>query len=145
MTYLPLLNLTLSGFTQKSEMNCHDIRAFYDFSKLIQPDKVGGSLYTNDCPSKNDACSIIKYVIIYTVIAGYLRSHNSVSYKKEINEFVIWCIQHYLELTIKKKLRKWYLTWESNHMIYLQSQWLVRLLNPVQVSQHKCLGTITDL
>ena len=58
-------------------------------------------LYTNDCRSKHDVCSIIKYADD-TVITGYLQNNNSSPYEDEVSDFVTWCNQNYLKLNVKK-------------------------------------------
>ena len=61
------------------------------------------TLYTNDCTSKYENCSVLKYADD-TVIIGNISNNNETQYMLEVNEFVKWCDVNYLNLNVKKTM-----------------------------------------
>ena len=59
------------------------------------------SLYTSDCRSSNESCSIVKYADD-TVLIGLISDDDSSKYVDEINKFVTYCNTNLLELNAKK-------------------------------------------
>ena len=61
------------------------------------------SLYTNDCTSKYEHCSVLKYADD-TVIIGNIVNNNETLYILEVKEFVNWWDINYLNLNVKKTM-----------------------------------------
>ena len=61
------------------------------------------SLYTNDCTSKYENCSMLKYADD-TVITGNIANNNETLHMLEVKEFVNWCDVYYLNLNVKKTM-----------------------------------------
>ena len=60
------------------------------------------SLYTSECVTTDNQCSLIKYADD-TVISGYLSGEaNADSYFSVIDKFVEWCDSHFLQLNVMK-------------------------------------------
>ena len=59
------------------------------------------SLYTSDCRSSNESCSIVKFADD-TVLIGLISDDDSSKYVDEINKFVTYCKINFLELNVKK-------------------------------------------
>ena len=59
------------------------------------------SLYTSDCRSSNESCSIVKFAD-ETVLIGLISDDVSSKYVDEINKFVTYCKINFLELNVKK-------------------------------------------
>ena len=59
------------------------------------------SLYTADCRSANENCLIDKYADD-TALVGQIINDDSSNYLQEINSFVNWCDQNFLELNVSK-------------------------------------------
>lgn len=59
------------------------------------------TLYTNDCSSNYENCSIVKYADD-TVIIGKLIGNDTQNYYNQVNNFVEWCNTNYLNLNVKK-------------------------------------------
>ena len=59
------------------------------------------TLYTNDCRSAYQNCSIFKYADD-TVIVGKICNDDSTNYLAQVDNFVEWCKDNYLDLNGKK-------------------------------------------
>ena len=59
------------------------------------------SLYTDDCRSLFDKCTVIKYADD-TVIIGKISNDDCRDYLAQVDIFVEWCKLNYLELNVKK-------------------------------------------
>lgn len=59
------------------------------------------SLYTADCRSTHENCIIDKYADD-TALVGKITNDDNLNYLKEINTFVDWCDQNFLELNVTK-------------------------------------------
>ncbi|KAL4008555.1 hypothetical protein ACER0C_002407 [Sarotherodon galilaeus] len=59
------------------------------------------SLYTNDCTSKNSAVKLLKFADDTTVI-GLIQDGDESAYRQEVEQLVLWCSQHNLELNTLK-------------------------------------------
>ena len=59
------------------------------------------TLYTDDCRSHSDKCTVIKYADD-TVIIGAIDQNNESWYLKEVESFVNWCDYNYLNLNVRK-------------------------------------------
>jgi hypothetical protein len=58
-------------------------------------------LYTNDCVSSFDSCCIVKYADD-TAIIGKIVNDDRTEYLSQVNNFVTWCDENYLNLNVKK-------------------------------------------
>ena len=58
-------------------------------------------LYTNDCSSKNENCILLKYADD-TVIIGKIKNNDENVYRDQVNLFVNWCDDNFLNLNVKK-------------------------------------------
>ena len=58
------------------------------------------SLYTSNCTSTKSSCSLVKYADD-TVITGYL-FNDPHEYISQVEDFVLWCDNHYLSLNTSK-------------------------------------------
>ena len=59
------------------------------------------SLYSNDCRSVFDNCTIIKYADD-TVIKRKILNDDCRNYETRVQKFVEWCTENYLVLNVKK-------------------------------------------
>ena len=59
------------------------------------------SLYTNDCVSCNNNCTVVKYADD-TVILGKILNDDMNDYIQQVNEFVDWCDINFLNLNVTK-------------------------------------------
>ena len=59
------------------------------------------SIYTNDCISLHENCSIVKYADD-TVIIGKITDGNDDTFLTQVHEFVQWCDNNFLNLNVKK-------------------------------------------
>lgn len=59
------------------------------------------TLYTNDCSSNFEGCSLLKYADD-TVIIGNITNNDTAMYLQQIETFVLWCDTNYLNLNVKK-------------------------------------------
>ena len=59
------------------------------------------SLYTSDCRSSNESCSIVKFAGV-TVLIGLISDDDSSKYVDEINQFANYCKTNFLESNVKK-------------------------------------------
>ena len=59
------------------------------------------SLYTPDCCSSNESCSIVKFADD-TVLIGLISDDDGSKYIDEINKFATYCRTHFIELNVKK-------------------------------------------
>ena len=59
------------------------------------------SLYTADCRSNHDNCLIDKYADD-TALTGQIINDDCTNYFEEINNFVEWCEENFLELNVSK-------------------------------------------
>lgn len=59
------------------------------------------TLYTNDCRSLFDDCTMIKYADD-TVIIGKILNDDCRNYETQVQKFVEWCSENYLILNVKK-------------------------------------------
>ena len=61
------------------------------------------TLYTNDCVSANDQCTIIKYADD-TVLIGNIVNNDTNGYRESVRNFVDWCDRNFLNLNVKKTM-----------------------------------------
>ena len=61
------------------------------------------TLYTNDCLSSFNNCSILKYADD-TVIIGNITNDDISNYTQQVDMFVQWCDSHFLNLNVKKTM-----------------------------------------
>lgn len=59
------------------------------------------TIYTNDCKSQYQNCTILKYADD-TVIIGNIHNGEESLYRKQVDAFVSWCHANYLNLNVKK-------------------------------------------
>jgi hypothetical protein len=59
------------------------------------------TLYTNDCRSVDEGCHVIKYADD-TVIIGNVSNDDEEKYFHQVQYFVNWCQENYLNLNVKK-------------------------------------------
>ena len=59
------------------------------------------SLYTSDCRSSNESCSIVEFAND-TFFIGLISDDDSSIYVNEINKFTTYCKTNFLELNVKK-------------------------------------------
>ena len=60
------------------------------------------SIYTSDCKTGNESCTIIKYADD-TVVMGLVSENDEAPYRHEVTKFVNWCQDNNLVLNLKKK------------------------------------------
>jgi hypothetical protein len=61
------------------------------------------TLYTNDCVSISDQCTILKYADD-TVILGNISNNDTSVYREVVDTFVEWCDLNFLNLNVKKTM-----------------------------------------
>jgi gmma-aminobutyric acid receptor subunit gamma/cGMP-dependent protein kinase 2 len=61
------------------------------------------TLYTNDCVSSQDNCTLLKYADD-TVILGNILNNDTTMYRRQIDEFVEWCRSNFLNLNVQKTM-----------------------------------------
>ena len=61
------------------------------------------TLYTNDCNSEYENCTILKYADD-TVIIGNITNENEQFYLRQVETFVSWCDRNFLNLNVKKTM-----------------------------------------
>lgn len=61
------------------------------------------TLYTNDCVSSSEGCTILKYADD-TVIIGNISENNEAFYFQQVSSFVNWCEENFLHLNVKKTM-----------------------------------------
>ena len=58
-------------------------------------------LYTSDCRSSNESCSIVNFADD-TVLIGLISDDDNSKYVDEINKFATYCKTNFAELNVKK-------------------------------------------
>ena len=97
-------------------------------------------LYTNDCVSSFDSCSIIKYADD-TAVLGKISSNHSAEYLAQIKKFNEWCQSNYLNLNVKKT-KEMIFDFRKNKCL---PENIVINNEPVErVTQYKYLGVVID-
>ena len=96
--------------------------------------------YTNDCTSKYESCTILKYADD-TVIIGKICNDNATEYLSEVSDFIAWCKDQYLELNVKKT-KEMIIDFRNRRIvpdrIMIESEYVER------VSEYKYLGIVID-
>ena len=59
------------------------------------------SLYTHDCVSSFDDCTIVKYADDTTVI-GLIKGNDERNYRNQIQSLTQWCSDNHLDLNVTK-------------------------------------------
>lgn len=97
------------------------------------------SLYTSNCTSTKPSCSLVKYADD-TVITGYL-FNDPHEYISQVEDFVLWCDNHYLSLNTSKT-KEIIVDFRKGNTIHEP----LRIHGDVieQVHEYKYLGTIID-
>jgi hypothetical protein len=98
------------------------------------------TLYTNDCKSQYDNCTILKYADD-TVIVGSILNNEECMYRNQVSDFVSWCNANYLNLNVKKT-KEMIIDFRRNIIEYSP----LEIENePVQlVHNYKYLGVVID-
>ena len=98
------------------------------------------TIYTNDCRSHNENCTIIKYADD-TVIVGNIFNNDESLYREQVDAFVHWCNINYLNLNVKKTKEMIFdfRRAQAEHYPLVISEESVEL-----VQSYKYLGVIVD-
>ena len=97
------------------------------------------TIYTNDCVSSQPNCSRFKFADD-TAIASLLFD-SEIQYKEEINDFVTWCRENFLELNVSKT-KELIIDFRKNKSVICP---VVINGDVVEVvSNYKYLGTVID-
>ena len=97
------------------------------------------TLYTNDCRSSYDDCSVFKYADD-TVIVGKICNDDSSNFLSQVDEFVRWCEIHYLNLNVKKT-KEMIIDFRSSHK-YVPQQIVMNNECVERVCEYKYLGIV---
>jgi hypothetical protein len=98
------------------------------------------SLYTNECSSKFESCTVIKYADD-TVIIGKIINDDMNDYINQVNEFVSWCDTNFLNLNVSKTKEMVFDFRKNQNAV---SPLLVKSENIERVHEYKYLGIIID-
>jgi hypothetical protein len=98
------------------------------------------TLYTNDCKSKFDHCNVIKYADDTAIIGKILNDDHS-NYLDQVDDFVIWCDQNYLNLNVKKT-KEMMLDFRKNRSV--MSELVIKSETVERVHDYKYLGIVID-
>ena len=98
------------------------------------------TLYTDDCRSEYDDCTIIKYADD-TVIIGNITDNNETNYLRQVDIFVTWCDSNFLNLNVKKT-KEMFLDFRKIKNDYMDLS--VKNENVEVVNSYKYLGVIID-
>ena len=98
------------------------------------------TLYTNDCCSAFQNCTIIKYADD-TVIIGNIENNNETLYLNQVDCFVDWCNCNYLNLNVKKTMEM-FIDFRKDKNQYCPL--VIKAENVKIVDSYKYLGVIID-
>ena len=98
------------------------------------------SLYTNDCISSFNSCSVIKYADD-TVIIGRILNDDRNEYLHQVNDFVKWCDVNFLNLNVTKT-KEMILDFRKKQTNF--PPLVIKSENVERVKEYKCLGVIID-
>ena len=99
------------------------------------------TLYTNKCRSSFDDCSLLKYADD-TVIVGKVCNDDSSNYMSQVESFVNWCKNHYLNLNVKKT-KELLIDFRTSNK-YVPDQLKIGCEVVERVSEYKYLGIVID-
>ena len=98
------------------------------------------TLYTNDCKSKFDHCKVVKYADD-TAIIGQIFNDDHGDYLDQVDDFVIWCDQNYLNLNVKKT-KEMVFDFRKNRSVV--SELVIKSESVERVHDYKYLGIVID-
>lgn len=98
------------------------------------------TLYTNDCTSMFNNCSILKYADD-TVILGKICNNDSSSYISQIDWFVKWCDLNYLNLNVTKTKE---MIIDFRKIRIAPMPIVINCQSVEKVSEYKYLGVVID-
>lgn len=98
------------------------------------------TLYTNNCISDCENCTILKYADD-TVIIGNIENNNEQMYLNQVASFVNWCDSNYLNLNVKKTMEMFFdfRRNKNDYSVLSIKNDLVRVVN-----SYKYLGVYID-
>ena len=99
------------------------------------------TLYTDDCRSEIDDCTIIKYADD-TIILGKIVNDNYEGYVTQVKKFVDWSKQNFLELNVKKT-KEIIFDFRTNNK-HIPDLLIIEEENVERVNQYKYLGFMID-
>ena len=98
------------------------------------------TIYTNDCNSKHQNCTVIKYADD-TVVVGNILDNDECMYRDQVRSFVEWCHSNFLNLNVKKTMEM-ILDFRKNTVCH--SPLLVDNETVQVVHNYKYLGVMID-
>jgi len=97
-------------------------------------------LYTNDCRSKFDHCNVVKYADD-TAIVGKIIDDKHNDYLDQVDDFIVWCDQNYLNLNVKKT-KEMVLDFRKNRSVV--PELVIKSETVERVHDYKYLGMVID-
>ena len=98
------------------------------------------TIYTNDCKSSNESCTIIKYADD-TAVIGNIQNEDESIYREQVQSFVDWCKFNHLNLNVKKtkEMILDFRKHKNDHVLVSVNNEIIQL-----VQSYKYLGVIID-
>ena len=98
------------------------------------------SLYTSDCRHTNDDCPIVKFADD-TGMTGLITDDDETHYRREIQNFVSFCDQNYLELNVSKTKE---IIIDFRHREVVFDEIVIKDQPVERVENYKYLGIVLD-
>ena len=97
------------------------------------------TLYTSDCKCNHDSNRLFKYADDTALVSKCL--NDDVKYREDVNNFIEWCENNYLELNVKKTKE---MTVDFRTTPYVHPPLYIKDEQVENVCEYKYLGTVID-